>query len=214
MTNNLFQTFFLTSTSSTNSEEGGSNSDSTERLIEALKKMVSSPAFYIIIGAFVFLILLVYVLRRFVKPSKGVVKVVVRNNQIYKLLDEKSKKLFMVPFKDRLGAVISLEESIIISDKLFINNGPDALYRINYSLYYKVEDASKFYPIRDRFQNDVLVKINDALREYADNGNALNIVKDYRTHLKDILSVIDKVTQEYGVASTSLKINFVEPMGR
>ena len=179
--NKLFM--FLTSS--------GGDSNNTDKFTDTMKNMVKSPVFYIVIGAIVLLIILVYLLKRFVTPSKDVAKIVVRHGSIYKIIDENSQKYYMVPFKDGLVASISLSEREMISDKLFINNGPDALYKINYTLSYQVSDVAKYFPVRDNFQNLVVVKINDSLREYADEGNALHIVKDYREYTKDILKIID-----------------------
>lgn len=188
-----------------------STSSSTEKLTETLKSIVASPVFYIVIGAIVLLIIAFYLLRRLVKPSQGVIKVVTRGGNIYKLIDENSEKHFLVPFKESLGAVISLNEKSFSSDKLFINNGPDALYKVNYTLSYKVNDAKAFFPYRDNFQNVVITKINDVLREYADNGHALDIVKDYREHNKELLDILNKVTSPYGVEVLTFKINYIEP---
>ena len=196
------------------SEEGGSTGGSTEKLTNALKAMVKSPWFYVVIGLIVLLIIGVYLLRRFVKPTPNQVKVVVRKGSIYKLIDEKSDKYFMVPFTDGLGAVIGLNEKEFSSDKLFVNNGPDALYKINYTLKYKVSDVNKFYPHRDSFQNKVVIKINDNLRDYADNGHVLEIIKDYREHSKDLLFLLNGLTDDFGVEVTNFKINFIEPMGK
>ena len=211
MPNNIFQ--FLTSASSNKSENGSSDtSGSTEKLTNLLKNMVKSPVFYIVIGAIVLLIIAVYLFRRVVKPSNNAVKVIIRGGKIYKLIDEKSFRYFMVPFKDKLGAVISLSEREFNSDKLFINNGPDALYRINYNLKYKVEDVKKFYQNRDIFQSAAVIRINDALREYADDGHAFDIVEGYRQNNKNILNVIGGAIKDFGVYVTALKINYIEPI--
>ena len=194
--------------------EANNTSSSTEKLTEALKNMVKSPVFYAVIGGLVLLIIVVYLLRRIVKPSSNAVKVVVRSGKIHKLIDEKSSNYFMVPFKDGLGAVITLSEKEFGSDKLFINNGPDALYQINYTLKYKVSDVEKFFKHRDNFQNIIVKQINDELREYADNGHVLEIVQDYREHSKELLSLLNKLTLEYGVESTEFKINYIQPLGK
>ncbi len=195
-------------------ESGSSTSGgTTEKLKEFFTNMVKSPIFYIVLAAIILLIIGVYLLRRVIKPQSGVIKVVVRKGKIYKLIDENSQKYFLVPFTDSVAAIISLGDREFSSDKLYINNGPDALYKINYTLNYKVTDVTKYFPYRDNFQNVVTIKINDELREYADKGHALDIVKDYRDHSGDILSLLNKVTEEYGVECASLKVNFIEPMG-
>lgn len=207
--NNLF---FVLAGESTTPESG--TSGSTEKITEALKNMVKSPIFYVVIGAIILLIIAFYLLRRIVKPSNNVVKVVVRKGNIYKLIDEKSNKYFMVPFTDSLGAVISLGDRELSSDKLFINNGPDALYKINYTLGYKVIDVEKFYKVKDNFQNDIVLKINDGLREYSDNGHVNELIKDYRDHSQDIVKVISILIEECGVEALSFKVNFIEPLGK
>ena len=206
--NNLL--LVLAEDTTNNNNEGSS----TERITEALKNMVKHPAFYIVIGAIVLLIIGVYFLRRFVKPSPNTVKVVVRGGSIYKLIDENSNNYFMVPFRDSLGAVISLGDRELSSDKLYINNGPDALYKINYTLTYKVSDVSKFFKYRDSFQNDIAVKLNDGLREYSDNGHVNELIKEYRSHSKDIVGVINSLTDDFGVEATGFKVNFIEPLGK
>ena len=190
------------------------NDDKGQDIAKALKDMVKHPAFYIVIGALVLLIIVVYLLRRIIKPRSGEVKVVVRSGQIHKLIDEKSPKYFMVPFKDGLGAVITLNEKEFGSDKLFINNGPDALYQINYTLKYKVSDVEKFFKHRDNFQNIIVKQINDSLRDYADKGHVLEIIQDYREHDKDLLKLLNGITNSYGVEATVFKINYIQPLGK
>ena len=193
---------------------GESGSGSTEKITEALKGMVKSPVFYIVIGVLVLLIIVAYLLRRIVKPRNGEVKVIVRSGKIHKLIDEQSNKYFMVPFKDSLGASISLGERSFNSDQLFINNGPDALYQINYILKYKVNNVEAFFPYRDNFQNIIVNQINDNLREYADKGHVLDIIKDYREHSKELVSLLNKLTNVYGVETLEFKVNFIQPLGR
>ena len=204
--------FILMDESTETSESSGGGT--TEKLTEALKNMVKSPIFYIVIGAIVLLIIVLYLIRRIIKPSHNEVKVIVRSGKIHKLIDESSPKYFMVPFRDSLGAVISLNDRELNSDKLFINNGPDALYKINYTLTYKVVDVQKYFPVRDNYQNIIVIKINDKLREYADNGHALEIVESYRENADKIISLINELNEEYGVEVTSLKVNFIEPIGK
>ena len=200
----------LTVLEDTESSSGGS----TEKLTETLKNIVKSPIFYIVIGGLVMLIILAYLLRRFVKPSQGVVKVVVRGGKIHKLIDEKSNKYFMVPFKDGLGAVVSLNEREFTSDKLFINNGPDVLYQINYTLKFKVSDVERFFPNRDNFQNFFVNQINEELRNYADKGHVQEIIKEYREYNDDLLKLLNSLTGECGVEVTEFKINYIQPLGK
>ena len=196
------------------SSESGSGESSTSKLTESLKNMVKSPIFYIVIGAIVLLIVAVYLLRRIVKPRNNTSIIVVRGGQIHKVINENDDKYFLVPFTDRVGAVISLGEKEFSSDKLFINNGPDALYKINYTLKYKVKDPKEFYKYNDNIGNLISQKLNDDLREYADKGNALVLVKDYREHASEILSLINKALEEYSIEALSFKINLIEPLGR
>ena len=93
------------------------------------------------------------------------------------------------------------------------HNGPDALYKINYTLTYKVTNPKEFYKYLDKIQNILPVKLNDELRLYADQGNALVLVKDYRENASIILEVINKSVEEYNIKVTEFKINIIEPMG-
>ena len=200
--------------SSVNANEEANSESSTEKLTESLKNMVKSPIFYIVIGGLLLLIIIIYIIRRFVSSNANMVLVITRKGQIHKLLNDKDGKYFLVPFIDKVGATISTKEQELNSDKLFINNGPDALYKINYTLKYQIDDVEAFYPYRDNIQNLIVNKLNDDLREYADKGSALILVKDYREHAKEILDIINKAIEEYHVAATSFKINLIEPVGR
>ena len=191
-----------------------SGSGTTEKISEALRNMVKHPAFYIVIGCIVLLIIALYLIRRIVKPMPNAVKVVIRDGNIYKLIDEKSQKYFLVPFKDNLAAIVSLDDRDLSSDKLYINNGPDALYKINYTLTYKVVDIEKFFKYRDSFQNDIAVKVNDGLREYSENGHVNELIKDYRGHSKDLVNVINGLVSDFGVEASQFKVNFIEPLGK
>lgn len=194
---------------------GESNNGGTaDKMGETFKNMIKSPIFYAVIGGLILLIIVVYLLRRIVKPRTDAVAVVVRKGTIYKLIDEKSNKYFLVPFVDRVGAVISLSEKELSSDKLFINNGPDALYQINYTLKYKVVDPKGFFKYNDNIGNLVINKLNDDLREFADAGNALVLVKDYRDNASKILELINKAIESYSVEALSFKINLIQPLGR
>ena len=193
------------------SNNGGSTAD---KMGETLKNMVKSPIFYAVIGGLILLIIIVYLLRRIVKPRANAVTVVVRKGSIQKLIDEKSNKYFLVPFVDRVGAVISLGEKELSSDKLFINNGPDALYQISYTLKYKVVDPKEFFKYNDNIGNLIINKLNDDLREFADAGNALVLVKDYRDNASKILELINKAIESYSVEALSFKINLIQPLGR
>jgi regulator of protease activity HflC (stomatin/prohibitin superfamily) len=210
--NSLF--LLLEDVSSVTSESSSSSgSGSTEKLTESLKNIVKSPIFYIVIGAIVLLIILLYLLRRIIKPVPGVTKVVTRHGKIHKLIDEKSNTYFLKPFIETVGANISLREQEFTSDRLFINDGPDALYKINYTLRYQVSDVEKYFRSMNGFKDKSIIKINDELREYADDGHASDIVKDYRSREQDLLKLINKALEESGVNAVAFKINFIEPMG-
>lgn len=189
-------------------------SGSTESIKTALKNMVTHPAFYITIGAIIILIIAVYLIRRIVKPTPNVVTIVTRKGEIYKLVDEKSSKYFRVPFADKVGVVITLGERELNSDKLFINNGPDALYQVNYTLKYKVTDPKGFYKYCNNINDLIISKLNDNLREFADRGNALILVKDFRDNSSLILDLINKAINEYNVEVVAFKINLIQPLGR
>lgn len=213
--NQLFLLVNKISRSGTSSgTDSGSSSSSADRLVESLKEAFKGPIPYIIIGAIVLLIIAIYLLRRFVKARPGYVRIVVRHGQIYKVLDENNPKYFLVPFTDSLAADIPLNEQVFASDKMFINNGPDALYKINYVLNYQVSEPTKFFGFMNDFQNLANTKINDIFRDYADNGNAMNVVKDYRKHEEELLDLFNKAVEDYGVKVNSFKINFVEPLGK
>ena len=63
------------------------------------------------------------------------------------------------------------------------SSGSDALYKINYTLKYKVTDHKEFYKFINNINNLLPSKLNDELRLYADQGNTLVLVKDYREKL-------------------------------
>lgn len=48
------------------------------------------------------------------------------------------------------------------------SSGPGALYKINYTLKYKVTDPKGFYKCINNLQNLLPVTLNDELRLYAD----------------------------------------------
>ena len=208
------QLFLLVSRSGTSSGTDSGTSSSTDRLVESLKEAFKGPIPYIIIGAIVLLIVAIYLLRRFVKARPGFVRIVVRHGQIYKVLDENNQKYFLVPFTDSLAADIPLDEQAFESDRMFINNGPDFLYKVNYVLKYQVSEPTKFFGFMNDFQNLADTKINDIFRDYADNGNAMNVVKDYRKHEEELLGLFNKALEDCGVKVNSFKINFVEPLGK
>ena len=191
----------------------GSGSGTGSGSMESLKKIFQSPVLYIVLGALVLLIIAFYLFRRFVRATPGATTIIVRKGNIQKVLNEKEPKYFMVPFLDSVGAIIKDGEKEFSSDKLFINNGPDALYKINYTLKYKILDPVKFYPFAEKLPSILPNKLNDELRLFADNGNALTLVKDYRAKADEILAIINKAVAEYQIEVTEFKVNLIEPMG-
>ena len=177
-------------------------------------KKIKNPVFYIIIGAFVALVVLVYLLRRFVHASPGSVVVIVRRGKIIKILTEKDQKYCRAPFLDSIGAIIMLNDKSFVSDKLFINDGPDRLYRINFNLFYRVNDPKLYFEHLNGFQEIAECRINDCLRLFADNGNAKTLIENYRSNEKKILDVINASLIDLGVEALSFKINYIEPMGK
>ena len=188
--------------------------NSTEGIKDVLIKIAKSPIFYIIIGSFILLVVLLYILRRVIKPKPNAVSIILRRGKVFKIIDEKSKSFFMAPFIDKLGAVISLGENVLSSDKLFINNGPDALYQIDYTLTYKILDPEKFFDVKDDIENLIVTKINDDLREFADKGGALLLIKDYRNYSTKILDLINLAISPFSVVALYFKINLIQPLGR
>ena len=196
--------------------EGASNNsgDGTEQMGDFFKKMFNGPIFYVVLGGIVLLCVLFYLLRRITRPQHGAVVIIVRGGQIHKTLKEGDKNYFLAPFKDRVGAIIPLKEQEITTDRLYINNGPDALYQVNYTLKYKVVDPNEFYKYYENFADRVATKLNDDLREFADAGNALILVKDYRANADKILKLLNESLEGFSVEATGFKINLIQPLGR
>lgn len=189
-------------------------SNNSESAKEALMNIVKSPVFYIVIGVIVLLIIAFYLYKRIVKARPNSVVIITRKGKVFKTLDENHPKYFMVPFVDKVGATIFLKETEFSSDKLFINNGPDYLYKINYTLLYKVTNPVQHYPYHERLQDLISSKLNEDLREFADKGNALILVKDYREHSQEILGIINQSLQQYQIEVLSFKVNMIEPLGK
>ena len=199
----------LTSTSQAATDETNESSGTMERLLEIFK----NPVVYLGVGAVVALILVVYLLRRFVRANPGHVVVVVRKGKIRKLIGENDKTYYRVPFMDSVGAVIQLNGNEFTSDKLFVNNGPDHLYKFNYTFAYDVVNPELFYKNIEGIQEKIENQINDSLRLFVDNGNASKLINDYRSEEKTILGVINAAVEQFGVEAASFKVNFIEPFG-
>lgn len=177
--------------------------------VDKFMEITKSPVFYIVIGVIVLLVIAFYLYRRFVKAGPGKVVVITKNGNISKLLREGDPKYFMVPFVDSLGATISLNEDSFTSDKLYINNGPEHLYKINYSLDYKVVDPELFYKHMQNFKDNAEIQINSVLRAYADNGNVSKIINDYRVYKDEILSKVCESLASFGVESIAFRVNYI-----
>ena len=201
---------FLTSTSQPSTSQTSESGGTMERLLEIFK----NPIFYIIVGAFAALIIIVYFLRRFVRANPGQVVIVTRRGKVRKILNENDKIYYRAPFVDAVGAIISLSGNEFTSDKLFVNNGPDHLYRFNYTLLYNVTNPELFYKNFDGIQEKIEKQINDSLRFYVDQGNASKLINDYRSEEKNILSVINESINQFGAVVASFKVNYIEPIGR
>lgn len=199
----------LTSTSATTDEEG-----QTSGALEKLMSVFKNPILYIVIGAFVALILIIYLLRRFTRANPGFVVVIARKGKIRKILNENDKTYYRVPFVDSIGAVLPLNETNFTSDKLFINNGPDRLYKFNYTFAYKIINPELCYKHLNGLQETIEKRINDSLRLFADDGNAQMLINDYRSNEKDILKVINGSIGELGIEATGFKVDYIEPMGK
>lgn len=204
----------LAETSLASSEVSSSSSSSSSAgAKESLMNILKSPVLYIVLGAIVLLIIAIYLFRRMVKARPGATIIIVRKGKIHQIVDDKNPKYFMIPFRDSIGAIITEGEKSFSSDKLFINNGPDALYKINYTLKYKILDPKAFYPYLERINELLPIKLNDELRLFADQGNALVLVKDYRENADKILEVINKAVEGFHIHVSEFKINIIEPMG-
>ena len=211
--NSLFSVLTSTSNSENTSEASGS-----ERLSQALKVLISNPIFYVIIVAIVLLIILVYLFKRIVKAKPNSKIIIVRKGQIFRIVDDANPRYFLAPFVDSVGAIVSLGERTMTSDRLFINNGPDFLYQINFTLVYEVVNAEEYYKeynnVGGNFEQKMIICINDHFREYADKGNALVLVKDYHNHIDEILDLFNEAISPLSVRALSFKINFIQPIGK
>lgn len=200
----------LTSTSEANTGEAGQTNGTVEKLMEIFK----NPVFYIVISVLLGLILIVYLLRRLTRAKSGYVVVIVRKGRITKILNENDGYYYRVPIVDAIGATIALSNNTFTSEKLFVNNGPDRLYKINYTFTYNVINPEPCFQHLDGIQETVETRINDSLRLFADNGNALMLIKDYRSCEVNILNTISESIKDLGLVAASFKVNYIEPMGK
>ena len=205
----MFQFIILSSTSESSLEGQTQSNEAFEKMSAFFK----SPAFYISVSCLIVLILLFYFLRRFVRKKSGYTIVVVRRGKIHKLINDNQPNYYLVPFVDSIGAMVSMEEREFESNKLFINDGPDRLYKIDYTLGFKVCNVEAFFKVGENINTIIEVKINDALRSFADEGNVDKLIQDYRSSEQDILNVINFSMMALGLKPLSFKINYIEPLG-
>ena len=211
--NYLFALFADSQATSAEASSSSSNSGTSESSLESLKQIFTNPILYIVLGALVLLIIAIYLIRRTVKARPNATTIIVRKGKIHKVLNEKEPKYFMIPFVDSVGAIIDNNDKTLASDKLFINNGPDALYKIDYVLKYRVLDPVAFFPYIEKIGSILPTRLNDELRLFADEGNALVLIKDYRSKSDEILALINKAIAEYHIEAVEFKINLILPMG-
>lgn len=198
-------------TSSSSAEETGESSGTMEKVLAIFK----NPMFYIIVGGLFVLIVIIYFVRRFTRAKANTAIVIVRGGKIFKILDEKNPHYYRAPFIDSIGAVISLSEKTFTSEKLFINNGPDHLYKINYTFIFKTNNPERYFNcLLDGTQEIIETRINDSLRLFSEKGNASLIIKDYHSSEKSILKEINNAIDELGVEAVSFKVNYIEPIGK
>ena len=204
-----------TNTGSEGTEEAGEETaNNSSAALDKIKEVFTRPYIYIVLVVIVLAIVAFYLVRRITKAKHNATIIIVRDGKIYKVVDEACPKYFRVPFKDNIGAVISHEDQEFTSDQLFINNGPDALYKVNYTLTYRVVDPKKHFPYVNKINEVLPVRINDELRLFADKGNALLLVKDYRENTDKILEVVNNAIAKYSIKASEFKINLIEPMGK
>lgn len=199
----------LTSTSSASSNESNQNGDVFKKFLN----IFTNPVFYIVLAIIFALVIIYYFLKRIVvsKPNHAIV--VLRNNKVYKIVDEGMPRYYLAPFIDSIGAIIRTSNNEFSSDKLFINNGPDRLYRINYTFSFKVVNAESYYHIMNNAKEEIEKRINDILRTFADEGNVAYLIDDYKNHCDQVLTIINKSLQGYGIEALDFKTNYIEPLG-
>lgn len=209
-----FLLVFLTSINNSEEPNSSASNSSAERITNALKDILKNPIFYIVIGVLFFLVIVFYFAKRIIKSKPNIAYLIIRKKEIHRVICDGDSTYFLMPFFDKIGAVISLSEEELNSDKLFINNGPDALYQINYTLKYRVLNPREFYKFYETIQELIVTSLNDGLRRFADEGNALMIVKDYRDNSSEILKVVNGELEKFSIEATSFKINLIKPLGK
>ncbi len=187
---------------------------SSDAALESLKEVFKNPIFYIVIGSCFALGLLFYFVRRNVRAKENCVIVIVRGGKVYKLVDRNNPCYYLVPFRDRVGAVLILDRRELSSDELYVNDGPDVLYQISYSLSYRINDPGVFYGCMNSLDKKMVVCINEAVQEFASIGNASIIVKNYRQNTERILTLLNDAVKDLGVLVESFKIVYILPLGK
>ena len=182
--------------------------------LERLLAIFKSPVFYIVVGAFIALIIFIYLLRRFTRASSDSVVVITRKGKIRKILKENDGVYYRVPFVDSIGAVILLTDKTFTSERLFINDGPNHLYRYKYTFVYKVINPETCFNHLGNIQETIEIRINDSLRLFADNGNAQTLICNYRSSENEILKVINDAINDLGIEASGFKVDYIEPMGK
>jgi len=196
---------FLADTSTSNASSG----------TEELKKIFTQPAVYIVLGVIVLLILVFVIARRFIKAQPGTEVLVLRDGKVHKVItDKESKRYFLKFFKDKVGATVNVTEQSYNTDKVLINDGPDALYKLHLVIKYQVTDSTTFYPMVNKFNDYFAESLNDDLRVFAQNNGAALIVKDFDTNKEKIISYLNNLYKEIAVEINDIKIKAIEPLGR
>lgn len=188
--------------------------DSQPTAAEKLKELFTKPVLYIVVGGIVLLILIIWLLRKIVKARPGVTKVIIRNDKPYKFVNEKCPRYFMTPFKDKLGAFIPEGDQFFNSDQLFINDGPDKLYKISFRITFKVVDPSKYYYFVNGIEARLLEKLNESLRLYSEENGAELVIKNYRKNESKIVEIINKAVEEISIKVSEFKVKSIEPLGK
>lgn len=198
---------------SSGSEATSSTADSGASL-ESLGEIFKNPILWAVVGGIVVLILIVYILRRIVRPQAGVWKIIERGGKLHKIIDGNSKLIFMIPVKDKMIASVADNTKNFASDKLYINDGPDALYKLTYAIEYKVKDINNFYPIIERLDNTLAERINDDLRTFADMNGAELILRSFKENKDKIIAALNESFDKNGIEILGFKIKSIEPLGK
>lgn len=194
------------STEAANNEQEGA--DSLEKIMEIFK----NPIFYVVIGVIVILIILFYFARRFIKVASNTA-IIVKKGDTTKVLLENNKRYFLKPFVEKIVVTIPLYEQEVESDQLFINDGPDKLYKLTYKMLFKITDAKNFFPLYDNFKKIFEDTINEQLRALTEEKNASFIIKEFTKNKDEIVNFLNGVFNENAIEILDMKIKAIEPIG-